>query len=84
MKEIRPPGPFPPELMLACLVVAGFIATLFYGIVWKQLWCGLIPWGEASNVETLALLCGPWGTRSGVIVSACRTACPNRRYWERL
>jgi hypothetical protein len=32
MKEIPPPGPVPPELMLACVVAAGFIVTLFYEI----------------------------------------------------
>jgi Rps23 Pro-64 3,4-dihydroxylase Tpa1-like proline 4-hydroxylase len=32
MKETPSPGPVPPELIIACFVVAGFIVTLFYSI----------------------------------------------------
>jgi len=32
MEEPPPPGPVPPELMIACFVAAGLIVTLCYGI----------------------------------------------------
>ena len=29
------PGPVPPELMLACFVVAGFVVSICYTVDWK-------------------------------------------------
>jgi len=34
---MREPGPVPPELMLACFAVAGFVVTACYVVDWSQL-----------------------------------------------
>jgi hypothetical protein len=34
MREL---GPVPPELMLACFVMAGFVVTVCYSVDWSQL-----------------------------------------------
>jgi hypothetical protein len=35
MQETPPPGPVPPELMIACFVVTGFVVSLIYSIDWS-------------------------------------------------
>jgi hypothetical protein len=34
MKEV---GPVPPELMIVCFVVAGFIVSVVYSVEWEKL-----------------------------------------------